>query len=171
VFQRASQLCHCRQPFMDQVTHAAVERDETKRTAFRERMSRIITDPRQVVYLDESGVNRHTTRRAYAYAPCGERARSAHYFVCGVRYVYAHLFVSYTNYIVRYAVLPAISLDGVLQVDVLTDKAWAGDEFYTFVDRLTATKMNPYPQANSVLVMDNCSTHHVEGIRELVESR
>jgi hypothetical protein len=76
-----------------------------------------------------------------------------------------------TYLLVRYAVLPAISLDGVLQLDILTDKAWAGDEFYEFVDRLTAHKMNPYPQANSVLVMDNCSTHHVEGIRELIESR
>jgi hypothetical protein len=56
-------------------------------------------------------------------------------------------------------------------VDMLTDKAWAGDELYQFVDDLTATKMNPYPMPNSVLVMDNCSTHHVPGIRELVESR
>jgi hypothetical protein len=31
--------------------------------------------------------------------------------------------------------------------------------------------MNPYPEPNSVLVMDNASTHHFDGIRDLVEAR
>jgi hypothetical protein len=29
--------------------------------------------------------------------------------------------------------------------------------------------MNPYPLRNSVLIMDNASTHHFEGLREMVE--
>ncbi|KAJ6479793.1 hypothetical protein C8R45DRAFT_832487 [Mycena sanguinolenta] len=31
--------------------------------------------------------------------------------------------------------------------------------------------MNPYPQHNSVIVMDNASTHHFDGIREIIEAR
>lgn len=31
--------------------------------------------------------------------------------------------------------------------------------------------MNPYPQPNSVLVMDNAIVHHFDGIREMVEAR
>jgi hypothetical protein len=70
-----------------------------------------------------------------------------------------------------YSILPAISLEGVLHVDILTDKSWNGDLFYTFVDTLIANFMNPFPLPNSVLVMDNCSIHHAQGIRDLVESR
>jgi hypothetical protein len=54
---------------------------------------------------------------------------------------------------------------------VLADKSWAGDKLCTFISHLTATKMNPYPLPNLVLVMDNCSTHHVDGIWELVKAR
>jgi hypothetical protein len=75
------------------------------------------------------------------------------------------------SFLYRYSVLPAISLDGVLHIDILRDQSWNGDSFYTFIDTLTATKMQAYPAANSVLVMDNCSIHRVQGIRELVESR
>ena len=32
-------------------------------------------------------------------------------------------------------------------------------------------QMNPYPQRNSVLVLDNASVHHFDGLRELVEGR
>jgi hypothetical protein len=67
-------------------------------------------------------------------------------------------------------VLPAISLAGVLHVDVITGRSWNGAEFYTFIETLL-DQMSPYPLPNSVLVMDNCSTHHIAGIRELVESR
>lgn len=31
--------------------------------------------------------------------------------------------------------------------------------------------MEPYPAQNSVLVMDNCAIHKVEGVAELVEAR
>jgi DDE superfamily endonuclease len=31
--------------------------------------------------------------------------------------------------------------------------------------------MNPYPQRNSVLIMDHASTHHFDRLRELVEAR
>ncbi|KIO18728.1 hypothetical protein M407DRAFT_83620, partial [Tulasnella calospora MUT 4182] len=31
--------------------------------------------------------------------------------------------------------------------------------------------MEPYPAPNSVLVLDNCAIHKVDGVRELVESQ
>ncbi|KAI0737059.1 hypothetical protein BC629DRAFT_1256190, partial [Irpex lacteus] len=65
-------------------------------------------------------------------------------------------------------VLPAISLDGVLHLDVLT-RSWPGHAFLQYVDALLRN-MNPFPQKNSVLIMDNASSHHVHGLRELVES-
>ena len=44
------------------------------------------------------------------------------------------------------------------------------DEFRTFVNILL-DKMNPYPQKNSVLVLDNASAHHFDELREMVEAR
>ncbi|KZP15837.1 hypothetical protein FIBSPDRAFT_749561, partial [Athelia psychrophila] len=60
-----------------------------------------------------------------------------------------------------YSVLPAMSLDGVLHLDII-NTSWKGATFYSF---------NPFPQWNSVVVMDNASIHHSPELRELVESR
>jgi hypothetical protein len=41
----------------------------------------------QLVFVDETGVNRHTGARTHGWAPCGERARRRDFFVRGVKYV------------------------------------------------------------------------------------
>jgi hypothetical protein len=69
----------------------------------------------------------------------------------------------------RYNVLPAISLDGVLHLDILT-RAWTSEAFEEYVDALL-NNMNPFPAKNSVLIMDNASQHHFDGLREMVEAR
>lgn len=69
----------------------------------------------------------------------------------------------------RYSILPAISLDGVLHLDILT-RSWTADEFPPFVEVLLG-QMNPYPQKNSVLVLDNASAHHFDDLRGLVEDQ
>ncbi|KAI6008825.1 hypothetical protein F5J12DRAFT_688839, partial [Pisolithus orientalis] len=53
----------------------------------------------------------------------------------------------------RYLVLPAMSLDGILHLDI-QDCAYTGAMFNQFID-LLLNNMNPYPQKNSVIVMDN----------------
>ncbi|KAJ7312716.1 hypothetical protein DFH08DRAFT_717359, partial [Mycena albidolilacea] len=40
--------------------------------------------------------------------------------------------------------------------------SWTGEEFQTYIDAIL-DNMNPYPQDNSVIVMENASTHHFEG--------
>jgi len=69
----------------------------------------------------------------------------------------------------RYSILPAISLDGVLHLDILT-RSWTAEEFREYISALL-DRMNPYPQKNSVLIMDNASVHHFDGLREMVEER
>lgn len=69
----------------------------------------------------------------------------------------------------RYSILPAISLDGVLHLDILTC-SWTAEEFRSFVDILL-DKMNPYPEKNSVLILDNASAHHFEDLQEMVEGQ
>lgn len=74
------------------------------------------------------------------------------------------LLISYS-----YSILPAISLHGVLHLDILA-RSWNTQEFRGFVQSLLGV-MNPYPQPDSVLVMDNASIHHFEDLREMVEER
>lgn len=69
----------------------------------------------------------------------------------------------------RYSILPAISLSGVLYLDIIA-RSWNAEQFNSYLDVLL-DRMQPYPNPNSVLVMDNSSVHHFEGIREKVESR
>ncbi|KIJ05148.1 hypothetical protein PAXINDRAFT_30856, partial [Paxillus involutus ATCC 200175] len=64
-------------------------------------------------------------------------------------------------------ILPAISLDGVLHLDV-HNESWKGATFYRFIEGLL-DNMNPFPERNSVLVMDNASIHHSPELRELIE--
>ncbi|KZP15231.1 hypothetical protein FIBSPDRAFT_683335, partial [Athelia psychrophila] len=65
-------------------------------------------------------------------------------------------------------ILPAISLDGVLHLDILTC-SWSQETFEQYIEVLLS-RMNPFPQKNSVIVMDNASQHHFEGVREIIEA-
>lgn len=76
-------------------------------------------------------------------------------------------YVSHTRS--RYSILPAISLSGVLYIDIIA-RSWNGEEFSRYLDALL-DRMQPYPNPNSVLVMDNSSVHHFQGVREKVEAR
>ncbi|KZP08243.1 hypothetical protein FIBSPDRAFT_761737, partial [Athelia psychrophila] len=66
-------------------------------------------------------------------------------------------------------VLPTLSMDGVLHMDVLKC-SWKGNTFYNFIDALL-TNMNTYSQRNSVINMDNTSIHHSPELCDLIESR
>ena len=68
----------------------------------------------------------------------------------------------------RYSILPALSLDGILHLEVL-DHAFTGKEFKDFVTGVL-NWMQPWPLSNSVLVIDNAAIHKVPGIREMVEA-
>ncbi|CDO71854.1 hypothetical protein BN946_scf184939.g78 [Trametes cinnabarina] len=109
--------------------------------------------PEQLVFVDETHLNRETTRRMYGWAQCGRRAHRREFFIRGQ----------------RYSILPALSLDGIIALDVF-ETSLTAEKFTLFIE-MVLDCMNPFPQRNSVLVMDNPSIHHAEGLRELVEAR
>ena len=67
----------------------------------------------------------------------------------------------------RYSILPALSLGGILHLDVL-DRSYTSQLFNEFIDGLL-DNMNPFPAPNSVIVMDNASIHKSEELRLMVE--
>lgn len=71
--------------------------------------------------------------------------------------------------IIRYSVLPAISLNGILDVKII-EGSFDSDSFARFIDGLLY-HMNPFPGPNSVIVMDNCRIHKSDLVREIIEAR
>jgi hypothetical protein len=127
-----------------------LERNEEDREEYK-RNVRVHYRPKQLVFADESHFNRLTLRRPYAWSKRGERASRHEIQFRGA----------------KYSILPALSLDGILHLEVV-ENAVTGDIFRRFVEGLLP-RMNKWPLPNSVLVIDNASIHKVAGIRELVE--
>ncbi|EJD34729.1 hypothetical protein AURDEDRAFT_27063, partial [Auricularia subglabra TFB-10046 SS5] len=48
--------------------------------------------------------------------------------------------------------------------------AFNGNDFLTFLDNLLKV-MNPWPGDHSILILDNCAIHHVEGVAERCAAR
>lgn len=69
----------------------------------------------------------------------------------------------------RYSVLPALSLSGILLVDII-EGSFTKRRFSQFIDALL-DQMNPFPSPNSVIVMDNCSIHRSILIQEMILER
>jgi hypothetical protein len=69
----------------------------------------------------------------------------------------------------RYSVLPAISLDGILSVDI-TEGSFTGEKFGQFIEGLLS-QMNPYPAPNSVIIMDNARIHKNPDVLEMITER
>ena len=69
----------------------------------------------------------------------------------------------------RYSILPALSLDGIIAVEVL-NCPFTSATFSKFVEGLL-DQMNPWPQTNSVIIMDNASIHKSEELRLMIENR
>jgi hypothetical protein len=69
----------------------------------------------------------------------------------------------------RYSILPALSLDGILDVAVI-EGAVNTEVFVEFLKGLVL-EMNPFPAKNSVLVMDNVKFHLADEVRALLDER
>ena len=65
-----------------EVSAPAIERNEERRALYQIRIAENY-EPEQLVFVDEAGCNRITTKRSYAWAPLGWRARRRDYFIRG----------------------------------------------------------------------------------------
>ena len=128
-----------------------MERNEEDCAEFKRNIA-VHYHPEQLVFTNESHFNQLTLRRPHAWAKHGERASCHEFQFRGA----------------KYSMLPALSLDGILHLDIV-ENAVTGTTFHHFVEGLLPC-MNKWPLPNSVLVVDNASIHKVDGIRELVEA-
>jgi len=50
----------------------------------------------QLVFVDETGINRNTSSHQYGWAPCGERACHCDFFVHGTKFIIDSLVILMT---------------------------------------------------------------------------
>jgi len=67
------------------VVRPAIERNETKRTRFLQKINTYT--PEQLVFVDETSCDHRTANRGYGWAKEGERASRRSFCVRGKRYV------------------------------------------------------------------------------------
>ena len=128
----------------------ASERSYALRDAYKLKVSHYTSE--MLVCIDESAANEHTTYRKRGWSEYGI-----------VPKVKRPLKRSQ-----RWSILPAYTIDGVL-TSFVYHGAINGPLFLWFLQEQVLPRCNPFPGPRSVLIMDNCSTHHVREVRELCE--
>ena len=71
----------------------------------------------------------------------------------------------------RYSAIPVMSISGIHDVEIVEGSV-NGNRFETFVENTVLPILNPFNGTNalSVVIMDNCSIHHVTSIVDLIET-
>ena len=105
-----------------------------------------------LVFIDETGTDRRDSFREFGYSLHGRRTR-------------AHRLIARGQHV------SAISDDGILECQFYHG-AVTGETFYSFIENSLLPHLMPFNGTNehSVVIMDNASIHHIEGISELITS-
>ena len=132
--------------------YIALQRDEFLRQKFILDVSTY--NPEMLIFLDETGADRRNTLRKYGYSIRGKPAQKHSLLVRG-----EHV-----------SGIALISVNGLLDVDVVKGSV-DGDKFYDFVQKHLLPHLMPFNGVNphSVVILDNCSIHHVDGIASMIE--
>ena len=127
--------------------------DESLRTQFVIDVS--LLEPDMFIFVDETGADCRDTLCKYGYSLRGKPIRSQKLIFRGE----------------RLSTLAAMSTSGVLDCKVVRGKVDA-DVFYDFIHTSLLPKLMPFNgiNPNSVVILDNCAIHHVEGIAAAIES-
>ena len=130
----------------------ATQRDEVLRASFVNELSVYSSD--MFIFLDETGTDRRDAIRKYGYSWRGRPAVSHKLMVRG-------------EHLSSIAIMSNAGLLDCLTVAGGVD----GDEFYQFVHCQLLPHLNPFDGTNkhSIVVMDNASIHHVDGIVDMIE--
>src|SRR5437868_4628651 len=105
----------------------------------------------QMVFIDESGVDRSIGTKRKGWAPRGKRPRQIKRFHRGT----------------RFQILPAYTQDGVIHFRVYEGSTDNG-VFEDFIETLLPY-CGKWPDPRSVLIMDNASFHYSEKIEQLCD--
>ena len=134
--------------------HVAIQRSDMLRAKFMAEISAY--DLSMLIWLDETGCDRRHTIRKYGYSIRGLPLSDHRLLVRGI----------------RYTAIPIVSTDGIHDV-YLHRGTMNGDYFVEFLRNSLLPILQPFNYLNprSVVVLDNASIHHVEEVRDLIETQ
>lgn len=129
----------------------AKQRDEELRKQYAIDVS--LYEPHMIVFVDESGSDRRDTLRKYGYSLRGKTPKSCQFLSRGE----------------RINVIAGMTTEGIQALKIIR-RTVDGSLFTDFVEQLLVPILNPFngTSSNSVVIMDNCSIHHVSGIESLI---
>ena len=131
----------------------AQQRDEVERSRYVSELT--VYNPEMFIFLDETGSDRRNVHRRYAYSWRGKPARSHKLLVRG-----QHM-----------SAIAFMSVDGILDCHI-EEGSVNGDVFFSTIQKLLVPHVMPYNGTNphSVIVLDNASIHHIDGVVEMLHS-
>lgn len=130
----------------------AAQRDPERRRQFELDLQEL--DEEQLVYVDESSVNEKTLFRKRCWSKKGTPAVTE----------------SVLRSSTRCSVLPAYTIDGYISGITLVVEGSVTQAIYEdWLEQRLLPKCEPFPGRRSVVIMDNCSTHHSERVRRMFE--
>ena len=134
------------------MTKVAIQRD----CFFRQRycMDIAVYHPEMLVFLDETGADRRNYLRKFGYSVRGIPIKQHAMFVRGQ----------------RVSAIGILSIRGLLDVYVTSGNVNA-EVFTEFTEKHLIPQLQPFngTNPNSVVIMDNCTIHHVPDIVEIIE--
>ena len=109
-----------------------------------------------LIWIDESGCDRRHSTRKWRYSLRGMPPRDYRLLFRGT----------------RYSAIPVMSLDGTHDV-FLAEGTMNGERFEDFITTTLFPILQPFNWINphSVVIIDNASIHHVEGVMNLIENQ
>ena len=129
----------------------AIQRDDFLRTQFVSDVS--IYEPEMLIFLDETGSDRRNNIRKHGYSLRGKPLVSHELLVRGE----------------RISAIAFMSMSGMLDCKTVKHSV-NGETFYQFMQTAVLPHLMTFNGANphSVLIMDNCSIHHVDAVVKMV---
>lgn len=129
----------------------AKQRNEEIRKEFISDVS--IYEPHMLVFVDETGADRRDTIRKHGYSLQGKTPRSSKLLYRGK----------------RISAIAIMSCSGILDVHI-EHEAVDGESFLSFIERNLLPMLMPFDgiNSNSIVIMDNASIHHVDGVVDMI---
>ena len=133
----------------------AAQRDEYQRLLYFEAVGAICTHPSQLTFADETAYDERTLRRKRGWGFRGARCEVTAPLVHG-----KHL-----------SVLALYGYHGFIDFS-LRDGGFNAEDFMWAAEHMIIPHLQPYPQPNSILVLDNCRIHHTheDALRAMVNA-
>ena len=130
----------------------AKQRSDFERAVYVMELS--VHKPNMLVFLDETGCDRRNAMRRYAYSIRGKPAKSHKLLVRGK----------------RLNAIAFMSVCGILDCHIESE-AVDGDVLYMCMQKYLLPHLLPYNGTNphSIVIMDNASIHHVDGVVEMIQ--